>query len=152
MNKHPYSQKSSLLVEALVAHSRSLSELNHQNRSDNPSITATGKGFATGQAIGAPPAAAGGEDESALGGAVKGAVVGEGLSSLLTAFCWVAAEYYPRGSSDWHRCRNWVLARPRLTQWYMNHGPRLAAEIHNRHWLKELIRPIVKWAHFRGKG
>lgn len=64
--------------------------------------------------------------------------------------CWVAAEYYPRGSDDWFRCRNWVLTHPRLVDVYVRHGEWLAGQIHQRVWLRWLFRPLVSWAHRRG--
>jgi hypothetical protein len=67
------------------------------------------------------------------------------------AGCWVAAEYYPMGSDDWFRCRNWVLERPRLTKVYIKHGERFARFLNRHpvaHWL---FRPVVEHAHRRGE-
>ena len=71
-------------------------------------------------------------------------------AALASLFCWVAAEYYPRGSDDWTRCRNWVLSHPRLTHWYTKNGEQFAGFL-NRHPLAHrLFQPVVKFVRSRG--
>lgn len=160
--------------------SRSLSELIEQNRAATmmanagvssdmalaasqaatASLPAQGGGVgaklgqdAAGQALkaGLASSAAGeGFGAGAMAG-LEGSALGEGIAGLLAMFCWVAAEYYPRNSGDWLRCRNWVLSHPLLTKVYITHGPWLAAQIRLRRWLRVLVRPLVLWARWRGQ-
>ena len=149
--------------------SRSLAELIQQNRSSqtltNPSIAANGPGFATSQAQGSgSQTSSGGGGSSAglaaLSGAVKGATAGTGaaagaaeslgIGSLLSLFCWVAAEYYPRNSDDWYRCRNWVLTHGFIFDIYCVYGERFAGFLHRHPLARWLFTPVVRWAHKRG--
>ena len=81
----------------------------------------------------------GGATAGKAAGAAAGATEAGGILKLLGMFCWVAAEYYPRGTIEWFRIRNWVLDHPHFAHWYCEHGEWLASQIHRRAWLRALI-------------
>lgn len=141
--------------------SRSLAELIQQNRSIQASPDSTGEGI-----ISAPEARAqggGGSDATIEAGTAAGVGSGAGeggskvggalLGGLLKMFmgCWVAAEYYPRGSDDWLRCRNWVLHHPWLARLYYKHGERFASFLHSHPLAHRLFQPVVEMANRRGR-
>jgi hypothetical protein len=154
--------------------SRSLSELVEANRSVGPVDAAQARqastSFASSQVQAkAPGGGSGGsgqgkemmaaavdalDDGGTAGVAAKAAGAASkvgGILKIIAAFCWVAAEYYPRGSADWFRCRNWVLEHPRLTRWYAKNGESFAGFLRTHPTCHKLFRPVVLWAHRKGK-
>ena len=104
------------------------------------------KGAAT--AAAAAPAAAAGAGAAGAAGGAAGLI--EAIGPLAAIFCWVAAEYYPRGTFNWFCCRNWVLSHPRLTKVYAKHGETFALFLRTHpvaHWL---FTPVVRYARYRG--
>jgi len=103
---------------------------------------------AAGAGAAAGGAAAGAAGAGAASGAAGAAGAAEGIGGLLALFCWVAAEYYPRGSESWFRCRDWVLAHPRITHWYEKHGRTFASFLRTHPVCRFLFWPIVLWARW----
>jgi hypothetical protein len=117
-------------------------------------LGAGGGGGAAGLASGAGAAAGGGAAAgagagAAAGGAAGGAAAG-GAPAWLAIFCWVAAEYYPRHSVEWVRCRKWVLSHPLLTKVYAKHGETFALFLRTHPVAYWLFRPMVAFARRRG--
>jgi hypothetical protein len=98
----------------------------------------------TGSAAAAAPAAGAGA------GAAAGATEGAGVLKILGLLCWVAAEYYPRDSLDWTRCRNWVLSHPLLTKVYSKHGEKFAGFLRSHPRAHRLFGPVVEYARRQG--
>jgi hypothetical protein len=132
-----------------MSRSRSLAELVEQNRSSQPTSLATAA-----TAVGTSESKPGGSDPGrpdAGSGPAAQAVKAEIASSLLAAFCWVAAEYYPRGSFNWYCCRSWVLQYPRLTKVYAKHGETFARFLRTHPVCRWLFTPVVRYACRRGE-
>lgn len=78
----------------------------------------------------------------------RGAMIGGALSGLgalgggLIAACWVAREVYGNDNPKWMQFREWLFnfAPNWLLHLYLQEGERFAAFIHNKPWMKNLIR------------
>lgn len=64
------------------------------------------------------------------------------IAGAVGAACWVARECFGVGDGRWLLFRHWLLTRAPewFRNWYLKHGERFAAWIHNKPVLKSIIR------------
>ena len=60
-------------------------------------------------------------------------------------YCWVAREVYGTTNPKWLKFRRWILteAPPGVREYYISHGPEIAAELKNNTSLKECYREVM---------
>jgi len=139
-----------------MAKARSHAEEERENRSSliTPAPTSTAAAPTVGATSFAQSRAVHKSDGSAKSSGGSGESLEEKklrVAAIASAFCWVAAEYYPRDTMDWRRCRAWVLTHPRLTDWYAENGEEFAKFLRTHPICWFLFHPVVLFARLRGR-
>jgi hypothetical protein len=83
----------------------------------------------------------GGSSGSSTGSQI-GSIVGSVVSIVASLWCWVAREVFGEDDLRWKQFRHWVLfyAPPWFRRMYGQHGRAFALWIHDKPWLKSVIR------------